>query len=456
MAEERATDHADRFDARFWVATGAVCLLFALLWAFGTQGASLTHDEAVYVDVAEDPFESSFYPGDTFLRHPPLGLALLSAWLTVGLPLRAWPLLLSLAGILFLADAVRARGGSPAWLLPVPLAAPIAVPLLTVTLYPPMFLFLSLAAWAWARQRRAVEVVAWNLAVFTHELALLLLGVLLATKAARYVREGVDDPARWARLVWPYPAALAWGGVMLTMLVVASDGRGIYLSTIANPSPNIAEILQLKPWVGLVVLLTLAPLLADPRRDEDPASSGLTLASLAAIVAAPFYRYVLPLVPPLVARRADRPPSWWKRWGPAPLLLACLLVSGLAIGATYTGHDTLNAANLPGLVDHEEAVELIEANETVIVRSSPSFARVLADRGWRIQGIAATGPATVELARGNQTIVLHRAETMGRLQEVEDVDALVLPSPWEDVVAGLEDDWQAVDERGGATRWEPA
>lgn len=455
MAEDAGAGLASRVDARFWALVAAVCLVFVAAWAT-TLDASLTHDEAVYVDVAEDPFESTFYPGETFLRHPPLGLALLAAWMTVGLPLRVWPLVFAIGGIGLLGDALRARGGSPAWLVPAALAAPVAVPLMTVTLYPPMFFFLALAAWAWSRGRQLVEVLAWNLAVFTHELALLFLGVVLLTRAVGYVREGVKDRARWARLVWPYPAALAWGGVMLWLLVSAGDGRGSYLATLVDPSPNVAAILALKPWAGLVILATAAPLLVHPRR-EDEQGLAATVAVLVAAVTAPFYRYVLTVVPALVAARARVSPRWFAKVGALGIIAASLLATGLALGPAVTGHDTLNAANLPGLVDHDDAAQLIEPGETVLVRSSPSFAYVLAEDGWRVTATAPTGPATLELTRGGEQIVLHRAETYERLREVDDVDALVFPATWTNVPDELPTgEWTRADEQGGAVRWEPA
>lgn len=454
MAGDPESTLARRVDARFWALVGLVCLVFVAAWAT-TLDASLTHDEAVYVDVAEDPLESTFYPEDTFLRHPPLGLGLLAAWMTVGLPLRAWPLVFSLGGFVLLGHALRTREASPAWLAPAAVAAPVAVPLLTVTLYPPLFFFLSLAAWAWSQGRQLTGILAWNLAVFTHELALLLLGVLLLARAASYVQEGVRDRARWAQLVWPYPAAIAWGGVMLWLLVSASDGRGSYLSTILDPSPNVAAILALKPWVGLVILVTAVPLLVHPRR-EGSRGLALTVAVVLAALTGPFYRYVLPVVPALVVMRARRRPRWFAKVGAVGILAASLLATGMAMGATVTGHDTLNAANMPGLVDHEEAAGLIEPGETVLVRSSPSFAHVLAEEGWQVTGTAATGPATLELARGEERIVLHRGETYERLREVDDVDALVFPATWRTVPDELPTgEWTEVEEAGGAIRWEP-
>jgi hypothetical protein len=442
-------------DRRFWALVGLVCLVFVAIW-LSTVGETLTHDEAIYIDIAEHPFHSSFYPGEVFLRHPPLGLALLSAWNGLGLMARAWPLVWTLGGLLVLGDAIRRSGGSPAWLLPVVLAAPAAIPLVTVTLYPPMFAFLSLAAWGWAADRRDIEVAGWNLAVFTHELALLVLACVLAPRAVAIAREGWHDWRAWGRLVQPYPAALAWGVVMVAYLATPADGRGQYLATLDDPAPNVASIVRMTAWVGLVILATAGPLLIDPRRGTDEREHGITLATAAAVVAAPFYRYVLPLLPTLATLRARDPPEWWGRRGWAVLAGAALVATGLSLGAIVTGQDTVNAANTPGLVDHEDAVGLIEPGETVVVRSTPSFARVLEDRGWRIAATAATGPSTVEMTRDGDRIVMHRAETYERLHEVDSVDAVVFPTSWTNVPGDLpQGPWVHAGEAGGATRWEP-
>lgn len=443
-------------DARFWALVGLACLIFATVWVW-TLGASLTHDEAVYIDVAEHPFDSSFYPGDVFLRHPPLGLALLSAWTGLGLMARVWPLVWTLGGLLVLGDAIRRRDGSPVWLFPSVLAAPAVIPLVSVTLYPPMFFFLAAAAWGWAARRRDVEVAGWNLAAFTHELALLVLAFVLAPRALRIARDRFTDWRAWGRLVQPYPAAVAWGLVMTAYFMTPADGRGSYLATLGDPGPNVSSILALTPWVGLIILVTVLPLLVDPRRSGLDRDASMVAASAAAVVAAPFYRYVLPLLPTLASLRAAQPPGWWERWGWTPVVLGALVATGLSVGAIVTGQDTLNAANTPGLVDHEEAVELVHAGETVVVRSTPSFARALEDRGWRIVDTAATGPATVEMARDGDRIVLHRAETYERLAEVDGVDAVVFPSTWTNVPEDLPGDpWTRAGEAGGATRWEPA
>jgi hypothetical protein len=433
-----------------WVIVAAAGLAFAALW-WSTLGTTPTHDEVIYLDVAEHPFTSTFYPGDTFLRHPPMGLALLSGWLTLGLAARAWPLVWTLAGLGLLGDAIHQRGRSPLALAAIVLAAPVALPLATVTLYPPLFFFLALAAWGWARDRRDVETVAWNLAVFTHELALLVLAVLLAVRAAGLVRERNRDLRSWARLVWPYPAAIAWGAVMVGNLAV-QDGRGDYLATLLDPSPNVASIIQLTPWVGLVILAVAVPLLADPREAPSGADRGLWLATIAAAIAAPFYRYVLPIATLAAGRGTDGP----RLAGDGALVLAALLATGAMLGTTLTGNDPLNAANMPGLVDHEEARELVGPGETVVVRSTPSFAHALADEGWRVAATAPTGPATVELARGEEDIVLHRAETYARLHEVGPVDAVVLPAVWSHAGEDLPGDWTRTDTAGGAARWEPA
>jgi len=425
-------------------------------WLF-TLDTSLTHDEVVYVNVAEQPFTSDYYPGDTFLRHPPLGITLLSAWQGLGLLLRAWPVVWTLGGLGFLTYAVEAREGSPWWLLAPVLASPALVPLLTITLYPPMFCFLSIAAWGWATRRRWAEIVAWNLAIFTHELALLLLAVVLLPRAVQRVRNRETSLRSWLRLVWPYPAAIAWGLVMCWALLVGSDPRGGWVfSAVVDPSPNLAAVMQLKPFVSLVLAIALVPLLVGPRRDPRASSRGFTLATTIAILATPFYRYAVTLVPGLVALRAADPPGWFTERGPALLVAALVASSGLGIGATVTGADTVNAAALPGLIDHDEAQRLVEPGEQVLVRSPLSFAHVLRANGYELTGTAPTGPAHVNLTRDGQTLTLYRAETVARAQQIQGLDAVVVPSTWRNVPEDLPGEgWRATDRADRMERFEP-
>jgi len=453
-----AGEVADRVGSRARAALAGLAAAAAFLgvWSL-TLDASLVYDEVVYLDVARNAFQSAYYPGEVFLRHPPLGLALLSGWETLGLLSRAWPLPWVLGGLGLLAGAVHASEGSTWWLTAPILLSPVLVPLTTVTLYPPMFFFLALAAWGWATRREWIELVAWNLAVFTHELALLLLAVVLLPVAVKRVRRGRWDLGGWARLVLPYPAALAWGGFMVVSLVQGGDARGGWvLATLADPSPSLLAVLKLKALVGAVLAVAFLPLVRRPDRDAHAPSRGVTYAAVVAVLTAPFYRYAVAVVPLLVTLRAADPPGWFQRHGPWPMLVAFLAASGVAVGAAVTGYDTLNAATPPGLVDHEAGADLVEDGGEVVVRSPVSLAHVLQERGWQLEATAATGPAWVELSDGDTTLRLHRAETLARIQELDRVDHAVLPSTWRTVPDGLPGDgWAETGRADRLVRWTP-
>jgi uncharacterized membrane protein HdeD (DUF308 family) len=320
-----------------------------------------------------------------------------------------------------------------------------------------MFCFLAVAAWGWATRRRWAEVVAWNLATFTHELALLLLGVVLAARGVHRLRARETDPRTWLQLLWPYPAAIAWGGIIVWNLLAGSDPRGNWvLSAVFDPSPNLAAVMRLKLFASLVIAAALVPLLVRLDRDEETASGAFTLASVVAILASPFYRYAVTVVPGLVALRAAHPPDWWGPRGPALLVAGLLVSSGLGLGATVTGVDTVNAAALPGLVDHDEARELVEPGEQVVVRSPLSFVHVLRSHGYELTGTASTGPAHVNLTTGGETLTLYRAETLARVQEVQGVDAVVVPNTWRNVPDDLPGEgWTLADRADRMERWEP-
>lgn len=432
------------------VASAVLAGAVAFIW-----DATLTHDEVVYVDIASHLLSSDYYPGDLFLRHPPLGLGLLSVWQAAELPLRAWPLPWGLAGIALTGAALRVRDGTMAALAPI-VASPALLPMTSVTIYPPLFAFLGLAAWGWASGRRGAEVIGWNLAVLTHELALLVLAFSLAPRAIGYLGDRETDPRRWASLVVPYPAAVAWGLVMIGGLFQGSDPRGGLLSALWDPTPNALAVWKLKPVIGLVFLATLAPIMRWPRDPRDPAR-GLTAAAVLAIVVVPFYRYLLALVPILAVVAAADPPGWTdeRRW-PTVLVLTAMLATGGALALTTQGVDTLNAGGVPGLVDHEAGASLLGEDETVIVRSPVSFAHVLRDDGWRLASTGEVAPSEIQLVSGNRSITLLRAETLAKMRTLSDerpVDAVLVPSSWEGVISSLQGTgWTPTDQAGGLTR----
>lgn len=438
---------------RYTLAAGlALAVLFGV-WLF-TRGASLTHDEAVYVDVAQHLLRSDYYPGEVFLRHPPLGLGLLAGWTELGLGLQAWPLPWGIATVGLVAAALRARQATP-WALAPLAASPAVVGMLGVTMYPPLATFLAFAGWAWASGRPGLEALAWNLAILTHELALLVLAFVLAPRIFRLVlRERA--PGRALRALAPYPAALAWGGVMLAGIFVGSDPRGGVVGSITDPSPNVVGILAVKPFVSLVFLAVLAPLARWP--DPDHPARGLTVAAAVAVVAAPFYRYLVALVPLAVIWADADPPETVSKIGPALLLAGSLLATGGALAATVHGFDSPNGADLPGLVDHREGASLLEDGETTVVRSPVSHAHVLRGEGWSLVSTGATAPDDLRLDRGPETVWLLRAETLPGLQELaraEPVDAALVPATWGGWIEELAGDgWTRAGTAGGFVRLE--
>lgn len=354
--------------------------------------------------------------------------------------------------------ALRERR-APGWLLAPVVVSPAALALVSVTMYPPLFLFLSLTAWGWARGDRPVEVAGWNLAILVHELALLVLAFRLLPRAIALVDRRELDPRPWLREAAPYPAAIAWGLVMVLGLLAGGDPRGGIVASIVDPSPNAQNVMRLKPGISLVFALTLVPLLRWPRLSgPEDRSWGLTIATALGIIAAPFYRYMVALVPLLVAARALEGPSGLRgSKGLALVLGGSLLASAGAGWAVTRGADPINAADVPGLVDHEDAVQLLEPGERTVVRSPPSFAHVLRERGWTLVATGGIGPNHLVLERSNETITLLRAETPSRLAMIEPVDAVVLPTGWERFARELPGgEWTPEADAGRMTRWVPA
>lgn len=468
----KTVDAAGNDDARrIWLAAGIAAAVYLAVWAF-TVGEPLTYDEAVYVDTAEHLLESTFYPGDLFTRHPPMGLAALAGWVTLDLPLRAWPAVWTLAGVGLLAGAIEAREGEP-WLLAPVVASPAILPLVSVTMYPPLFTFLALAAWGWAREHRGAELAGWNLAIITHELALLVLALRLLPRAVALIRRRVLRPKAWLSAAAPYPAALAWGTVMVAGLATGGDPRGGVVKYVLEPTANALAILEIKPLISVVLAVSLLPLLRWPSlsgSDEVGDSSsawppwrppvgsedwGLVVGAIVAIVASPFYRYLLVLVPLLVVYRAARPTDWTAgRKGAVTLLATALMASGAAGAMTVQGVDPVNAASIPGLTDDERAVELVEPGESVAVRSPPSMAVLLEDRGWQVTATGESSPSILVLERGGDRIVLHRFESQASASS-PDVDAALIPASWDGWTEEMEaDGWTQTDQAGDLVRLE--
>ncbi len=450
-----ARDTAGERRWRAWLVVGLLGGVFLAVWGW-TRGASLTHDEVVYVDVARHLLTSDYYPGDLFLRHPPLGLGLLGAWQALGLPLRAWAVPWSLAGIALVAAGLRERE-APIWAL-APLVVALAVlALVSVTMYPPLLAFLGLAAYGWARRSRWLEAIGWNLAVLTHELALLVLAFRLAPRALAYLRRGETSASRWAGLVWPYPGAVAWGLVMIAGLVHGGDPRGGLVATVVDPSPNALTVMSLKPMIGLFMAAVLAPLVRWPTRGAHPAR-GLAVAAGVAVIAAPFHRYLVALLPLVIVTAGAVEPRWLDDRWPTLALAGALLAGGGVLATTVQGVDTLNAADVPGLVDHRSGASLLEPDETAVVRSPVSFAHVLRDDGWTLAGTGEVAPSEVHLTRDGSRIVLLRAETTARLVELtgqHEVDAALIPATWETVIASLEGSgWTPGQTQGNLMRLE--
>lgn len=442
---------------RHLLAAGLACTVYLAVWAL-VRSASLTYDEAVYVDLASHPLSSSYYPEDPFLRHPPLGILLLAGHLALEVPARLFPVPFTLGGIALLSLALHRADASP-WPVLVPvLALPALVPLISVSMYPVLFLLVSLAAWARVARRRGLELVGWNLAALTHELTVLLLAVILVPVLVRRVRQGAGVLRGTLRTAVPYPAAVGWGLLSLALLVSGGEHRALTILDHAEEgSSTVGEILALKAvHTGVLVLVfaPVAPFLLSWR--GEPWDRGMRVSAFVAIVAAPFYRYLTVLLAPVLVqgwRGPDRPRG---RAAFALVVLPALLSTTLSGALILSGTDIVNDADLPGLVDHEAATALVAPGETVLLRSVPALAHTLGEEGYRVVSTGPHGPSTLTLERGQDRIVLVRIESKGEARAAPPGTVVLVPASWDGVLLDLTSrGWLRDDERGGLVRLAP-
>lgn len=435
----------------FAVAAG----VYLVAWT-PTLGASPTYDEAVYLDLAQHPLRSSYYPDDPFLRHPPLSTVLLAGWTAVeDLPVRAWPAVWSLAGLALLAAALHAVRGPP-WLMLVPVVTlPVAVPLVNVTMYPLLFACLALAAWGRAARHRWAELAGWNLAVLTHELALALLALTLLPRALRLLRERSTELDAWLSFVVPYPAGVAWGLVALYGVVGGGDARVTGILT-GITSPTGMATIALLPVHSLVLGLAAGCLvwLASGARDR-VASWGARWGAVGVIVISPFYRYLLVPVPWLVLHAAQAPDAHRPRT--AALVLATALLSTVLGGAlVLSGTDTWNGSDVPGLYDHGDAAALVAAGDEVLLRDPPALAYALQEEGWRVTATGPDGPSLLVLERQGETITLVRAGAKPEFQRAERHQTVLAATSWDDTIDELTArGWTLGQSAGGLVRLAP-
>lgn len=256
------------------------------------------YDEAVYVNLAQHPLHSDFYPEPIFSRHPPAHHFLLAAW---GRAVGFGEVAMRLPSLLFagatlvvaylLARRVLSRGG-----------ALVATALLTfsvlhqqysqaATMYSMAAFFVTLCAYGMTSGNEPLVAAGFVGAIYTHYFGFLLAPPLLLF----YHRQYAGDWRRIAGRVALYAAAYApW-------MLVAIRGAAIHAGRTGGVQWEfhwLNLLRQLSP--ALLVGCLCVPFVRRRDRAIQPMLllCGLFLASAPFLL--PFQRYLVPFLPVLI------------------------------------------------------------------------------------------------------------------------------------------------------------
>lgn len=413
--------------------------------------ASLSYDEATYVEIAAHPWTSSFYPETFFVRHPPLYFLLLGAWTAlVGTSeaiVRFPSLLATTCGVVLTWDAVRRTAGDQAAALAGLLLGTsflVLVYALQSTMYPFAFALAALGVWAHVRGKVPIERLAVALLPLVHLFGFGIALVWLWRRRATRRRDAwlLLPGAVWlvgalvAVVATRAPAGPSLGPAWQALRVFA-----IFYEGFSDPRAIVVHAL-----VVLIALLLLNPALLYPawnaRRSWSPwAFAGAAL--VVAVLPGPgFLRYaLLPLPFVLVAGspRLSGPSPHRKRLAAAAVAFSLV---GLGSAAAFVGGsiDPRAGNDVPGALDWRAVADrVVSANLTPLFSPAPTaVAYYLAkDHGmWIVDSSKGPGWLVLDGPRGR--VDVREVPQHGALADVAAGGAYVaVPDAWSPTRAGL-------------------
>jgi 4-amino-4-deoxy-L-arabinose transferase-like glycosyltransferase len=257
------------------------------------------YDEAVYVNLAQHPFHSDFYPDRIFFRHPPAHYLLLAAWGTLAgfgeIAMRLPSLLFSVATIIviyFFSKHIMSRN-----------YALVAALLLTfnvlhqqysqvATMYAMLTLFMALCLYGLISDNERFVAVGFIGAIYTHYFGFYLAPPLLLFYYHRYNHNWKKIVRKIALYVMAY---LPW-------VIVAVQGLEFHAGRTSGLRWWDFQWLNMLRQLSVVMLGGCIYFLLVHRRQKafQPAILLCGLFLLSAFFLIPFQRYLVPFLPTLI------------------------------------------------------------------------------------------------------------------------------------------------------------
>jgi 4-amino-4-deoxy-L-arabinose transferase-like glycosyltransferase len=432
-----------------WVGLAFAVAALVARYAFAAT-ASLTYDEATYVELARHPWHSSYYPDRVFVRHPPLAFLVLGAWTAVAgeadWAVRLPGLLLCLAAVVLVWDTVRRRSGPAAAGLAgilLGLSFPWLVYGIQATMYPLAAFFAALATHAAARGRDRLALGAGTALALTHLFGFVFLA-LWVWKA--------PDRRRALLRTWP---AWAWVAAASVAVLAARNQAGPGL----GPAWQLARTFELAYqltqerdagllhlFAFLLSLLMLHPLLLERawfgQDRRTPWGLGFLALTAFLLTGPAFLRYTAVLVP--FAFFLGFPPAPRMEHAGRRAAIAVLVALAASTAATAYVNSGLDAGaqnDVPGLVDWRGAADLAAGSgATRVVAAAPPPMAFYLERGHGFHVASQrSGPDVLPMdGPGGRHLEVRAAHDAEGFRAADDGHALlVVPDTQTGTLAGL-------------------
>lgn len=413
------------------------CLALALRYYYAAT-TSLTYDEATYVELAQHPWHSSYYPDRVFARHPPLAFLLLGGWTSLfggsEPSVRLWALLCCLGAAMLVWDSVHRRAGPAAAALAgvlLGLSFPWLVYGIQATMYPLAVLFMALAMHGETRGQAGLTKAALTCAALTHLFGFLFLALWIWRQ-----------PDRRRAILHTAPAWI-WLVVATVAVLVARNAAGPGLGPAWQAARGFELFYQLTQdqaaglrhaFAFFLAVLMLNPILLERGWFEAHRRSswavGLAVLTAFLLTGPAFLRYTAILVPVAFFvgfHREDRERQVARRAALSIVIALAALTSATAY--VNSGMDSQVQNDVPGLVDWREAVSIaVSSNASRIVVGAPPPVAYYLERDHGFEVLASDGGPRLLPMEGadGRSMVVHGASGASGFRDADDGDALLV------------------------------